>query len=220
MRSTPRYTLWFVNQSQRAGQVCIYHDLDNVACSQGQPQQLAWRVGAANPQVQLAIEWDAAWDLMWRDDGADLHARQFAGAAPAKGSAVLLSRNAYGCEFTALPEQASRGQLSVHSDASIPAGGAVQVGLALGGAAAFALPAGPNLSTTFTPARERDIGYWISFGAYGLDSGAVLDPGMLNLPLRLRFPERVTTMTAILDAGNGWTLHSGPPLYSQRSAGR
>jgi hypothetical protein len=210
MRSTSRYTVWFVNHSLRAGQVCVYHDLDNAACNQGGLRQLAWRVAPANPQVQVGFDWEPDWELLW-SDATDAQARQFIKASMSQGSALLLSRNAYGCAFTALPDQATRGRLTVQSDASIPTVGTVRVGIGMNGGGALALPAGPNLSTVFTPVSERELTYWISFGAHGLRAGDPLDTELLNAPLRFCFPDRVTTMTALLDAQNVWTLLPGPP---------
>jgi hypothetical protein len=211
MRSTRRYTLWFVNESLLGGQACVYQDPANAPCNQHRVEQLAWRLAPANPQVDLRFEWEAAYQCVWFDQDNVVSARQFYSADPHAGSALVLERNRYGCEFQALPERATRGQLAMLADRSIEAGGPVCLGIGMDGGASFSAPASPNVITAFTPVPESQLVYWISFGAYGLQPNGVIDTAMLNPSARISFPPNVDTMTAVLDQQNEWHVSAGGP---------
>ncbi len=222
MRSTRRYTLWFVNESLLAGQACIYQDPANAPCSQNPIEQLAWRLAPANSQVELCFEWEVAYQCVWfdRDDTASASARQFYDADPQAGCALVLGRNRYGCEFQAVPERATRGQLAMLTDRSIEAGGAVRLGIGMDGGASFSVSASPNVVTAFTPVPEAQLVYWISFGAYALQPGSVIAPAMLNPSARIAFPPNVDTMTVVLDQQNEWQVNNGSPARRGPARGR
>ncbi|MGK5027530.1 hypothetical protein [Janthinobacterium sp. RB2R34] len=220
MRSNRRYTLWFVNESLLSGQACVYQDHANAPCSLPQVAQLAWRLAPAHPQVQLCFVWEAAYECVWFEQAGSASARQFERADPLAGSSVMLERNLYGCQFRALPEQSARGQVLIHADRSIEAGGSLRLGIGMDGGGSFAVPASPNIVTVFTPVPDAQLVYWISFGAYGLLPDAVLDTAVLNPPARICFPANVDTLTAVLDEQNEWQVHVGSPDSHRSTVGR
>ena len=215
MRSTSHYTLWFVNQSLRSGQACLYHDLANVACNQQGLRQHAWRVAGANPGVVVCFEWALDYDFVWLDDSEAASRCQFVSANQALGSTVSLTQTPFGYEFREQPEPTSKGQLVIQGDRSLIASTAPSAGLGMQGGALFTVSAGPNITTVFTPAAKAQLSYWISFGTYDLRPNAALYPAQLNPPARVRFPDQVYTMTAALDAHNEWTLSPGEPSPNQ-----
>lgn len=215
MPSNPHYTLWFVNQSLRSGQACLYHDLANAACNQQGVRQHAWRVAGANPGVVVCFEWGLDYDFVWLDDSEAASSCQFASAEPERGSAVVLTQTHFGYAFGERGEPAPGGQLIIQGDRSLIATLAPSAGLGMHGGAALSVTAGPNITTVFTPVRQAQLAYWISFGAYDLKPNAPVHPAQLNLPARIRFPEQVYTMTAALDAHNEWTLSTGEPSPNQ-----
>ncbi len=220
MRSNRRYTLWFVNESLLSGQACVYQDRANAPCSQPLVAQLAWRLAPAHPQVQLCFAWEVAYECVWFEQGGSVSARQFCSADTLAGTAVMLERNRYGSQFQALSEQATRGQLAIHADRSIVAGGALRLGIGMDGGGSFAVPASPNIVTVFAPVPESELVYWISFGAYGLQPDAVIDTAVLNRPARICFPANVDTLTAVLDQQNEWQVHAGSPGSQGSTKGR
>jgi hypothetical protein len=215
MHSNPDYTLWFVNQSLRSGKVCLYHDPANAACNQLDVRQRAWRVAGANPGVVVCFEWSLDYSFVWLDEGEAASSCQFASAEPGPGSAVILTHTPFGHEFRPRSESAPRGQLLVQGDRSLIATAPPCVGLGMDGGAILTVTAGPNITTVFTPAREAQLSYWITFGAYGLRANAALQPTLLNPPARIRFPDQVYTMTATLNTQNEWTVSAGEPSPSQ-----
>ena len=215
MLNNPHYTLWFVNQSLRSGQACLYHDLANAACNQQGVRQHTWRIAGANPGVVVCFEWYPDYDFVWLDDSAAASSCQFASAEPEMGSAVVLTQTHFGYEFRERSEPAPVGQLIIQGDRSLIATLAPGVGLGMHGGATLSVAAGPNITTVFTPARKAQLAYWISFGAYDLKPNAPLHPAQLNLPARIRFPDQVYTMTVVLDAHNEWMLSAGDPSPNQ-----
>lgn len=205
------YTLWFVNESLSGGQACLYHDAGNAGCNHADAQALAWMVAGANTTVQLRFDWDVTYSAVWTERAPAARSRQLWPAPARDGAAVTLERNRYGLVFEAAPERAARGHIAIATDSSVqPCVGAV-VGIGMHGAATFALPLQPNTNTVFTPAGERELVYWISFGAYALEAGDPVQPAMLNPGARICFPDNVSTMTAVLSPQNLWSIRPGNP---------
>lgn len=124
---------------------------------------------------------------------------------------MTLRKNRYGYEFQTATEQARGGELSIHADDSILPYNRVNVGIGMNGAGTFVFPARPNTKTVFTPRHDKQLAYWISFGAYDFDVNDPVNTAMLNLPAKIIFPENVYTMSAVLDSKNAWTIRSGGP---------
>lgn len=216
MRSNRRhqhYTLWFVNQSLNGGQVCIYHDAGNIGCNHADMQALAWRVEVANPRVEVCFQWSTDYNFIWFDSERT-KTRQIIPAKVSSGSAVSLIRNSYGYDFQTSDEPLVNEKLSIKADASVLPQNSGRVAIGMDGAGTFALPVRPNTNVIFSPVPDSRLAYWISFGAYALDINDPIDPATLNLPSKFSFPANVTTLTAILNSQNEWTVHTGRPVGS------
>lgn len=207
------YTLWFVNQSLNGGQVCIYHDVGNISCNHADTQALAWRVEVANPRVDVCFQWNTDYNFIWFD-GERTKTRQIIPATASSGSAVSLIRNSYGHDFQTSGESPVHGQLSIQTGASVLPQNSGRAGIGMDGAGTFVLPVRPNTNVIFSPVPDSRLAYWISFGAYALDINDPIDPATLNLPTKFSFPAYVSTLTAILNSQNEWTVHAGRPVGS------
>jgi hypothetical protein len=216
MSSGQEYNLWFVNQSNYPGKVCVYQDSGNVIFNQVNPNVLAWMLAGANPSVQVNFKWAIDYDFVWFDPTLP-ETQQIIVANISAGESVTFSRNQYGYYFKTPTASALTGQLSVQSDDSIPNGSTAIVGIGMHGAGTFAFLAEPNINSVFTPILNEDLAYWISFGSYLFDVNDPIDVSMLNVPAKISFPFGVYSMTAILNSRNQWTIYPGSPTTVNNS---
>ena len=216
--SAPQYTIYFINQSGYAGNVCVFQDSANVVCNQGTPAVLAWMVTGANPSVQVNFKWQSDYNFVWFNYAAP-ETQQIIAASISTGSTVPLSYNQFGYYFKN-PQAASAGLLSIQQDSSIPSINNAYAGIGMHGAGTFALTARPNIQSSYTPTVDGKLVYCIGFGAQ-FSLNEVIDLSTLAItPGKISFPPGVYGMTVILNSRNLWDTYPGPPVAKDaQSAG-
>lgn len=207
--SAQQYTLCFINQSGYAGNVCVFQDSNNVAFNQGTPLTLAWMVTGANPLVQVNFKWQTDYNFVWFDD-ATPQTQQIIAANVSTGNAVPLTWNKYGYYFQN-PQAASAGVLSISFDASIPTVNKAFAGIGMHSAGTFASDARPNIQSSYTPAADGKLVYWIGFGTPFVLNEPINLATLSIKPLQISFPPGIYVMTAILNSQNLWDTFPGLP---------
>jgi len=207
--SNQQYVIYFINQSGYPGNVCVYQDAGNVGFTQGALEVLAWMVTGANPSVQVNFKWQTDYNFVWFDYHSP-QTQQIIEANISTGNAVPLCWNQFGYNFQKV-RATSAGLLSLQLDSSIPTINNTLAGIGMHGAGTFASNARPNIQSSYTPAVDGKLLYWIGFGA----------PFSLNEPIdlsalpiisqKIDFPPGVYAMTAILNAQNLWICYPGAP---------
>ncbi|TDR77806.1 hypothetical protein [Paludibacterium purpuratum] len=206
--SNSSFTLWCVNNSNNAGNVCVYQDSGNVAATgTGTLDTLAWMVTGANPGIQIQFIWNTAYDLVWFDNDPTPSQQIL---PTSTGNQATLSKNSYGYLFSPTTT-GTAGQLTVRTDTSIPAVNNVITGIGMDGAGTFGYPALPNVGYGFTPASTANLSYWISFGYSGKVNQSITVASMNN-PQQITFPYGVTTMTATYQIDGTWSVSTGAPV--------
>ena len=216
MASSQQYTLWFVNQSQGSGKVCVYQDLDNITFNHSDPQILAWLLTGANPSTLVQFTWTIDYDFAWFNY-AQPRSEQFQAADVNTMDSIVFSHNQFGFEFQPSQAGSVAGQLSITTDNTIPSVNQAVVGIGMDGAGTFAYSAQPNLNFTFQP--TTTLSYWISFGSYTFSVNDPLVISTLNPSAKLTFPYGNFIMTATLDQSNSWRILPGPPPKDIISSG-
>ena len=207
--SAQQYTLCFINQSGYPGKVCVYQDSGNVAFNQGTPLMLAWMVTGANPLVQVNFKWQTDYNFVWFDNAVP-QTQQIVAANISTGNSVPLSWNQYGYSFQNA-QTASAGLLSIAADASIPTVNNAFAGIGMHGAGTFASDARPNMQSSYTPAADGKLVYWIGFGTPFVLNEPINLATLSIKPLQISFPPGVYVMTAILNSQNLWDTFPGLP---------
>lgn len=209
--SGQQYELWFGNQSSGGGQALVYQDAGNVAFSGSNLLQLAWLVVGANPGVWVRFGWSLSYGFQWQSQSGPAHSYQVIPADPQNANRVVLSHDQNGFRFSAPTASSPAGSLLVAEDASVPTAAAATTGIAMGGAGTFATAVAPNTTLAFVPTSPAQLIYRITFGSTTFAVGDVLTPAVLNPAAAVTFPAGVTTMTAVIDTQNTWTVTAGAP---------
>lgn len=202
MANTQEYNLWFVNQSDLGGKVCVYQDKSNVKFNRADPKVLAWALTGANPSTVVRFTWTIDYNFVWFNY-APIRSQQIEPADLNTTNSVVLSRNQYGFYFRP-PQSGNAHQFLISQDASLPSVSKALVGIGMGGAGTFAYPVMPNNQLTFTPVGT--LSYWITFGQYTFEVNDPLTIPILNNPKQITFPYGVYEMTATLNKANDWNI--------------
>lgn len=206
MTSATTYSLWFVNGSGGAGTACVYLDASGVTTNQGAATLLAWMVQGANDGVWVRFDWQVNYWFLWVQSSPERMQRS---GPVALGTTIPLTNNSFGLTFGS-PSPGTPEVLAIQQDGTIPANGSTLAGIGLHGAGTYALPIGPNKSSQFTP--ETTPPYRIAFGNLGVAVNDPIDPATFpSQPASVTYPPNVTTMTALLDPQNAWTVSQGAP---------
>lgn len=214
MSDTSLFTIWFVNNSQTSGNVCVYQDAStSLTTAPDNVLTLAWMVYGANPGGQVKFTWTVDYEFAWFNQGAP-SSQGF--ASPALGEQVVLSCNQYGYEFSQ-PATSQSGECIVATDTSIPAVNTLVAGIAMNRAGTFAVNAQPNITSVFVPAQSANLSYLISFGYAGAVND-VLSLSAMNPPGTIVFPYGVYVMTAAYNLDGTWTVSTGAPTTSTSMA--
>lgn len=210
------FTIWFVNNSQVGGNVCIYQNASaNLNCAPDNILTLAWMVYGANPGGQVKFTWTIDYEFAWFNQTVP-SSQGF--ATPALGKQVVLSANQYGYEFLQ-PESSQSEECTVATDSSIPAINNLVAGIAMNRAGTFAVNAQPNIKSTFIPVQSASLTYLISFGYAGALND-VLTLSAMNPPGTIIFPSGVYVMTAVYNIDGTWTISTGAPKMATQRASR
>ncbi|EXJ14533.1 hypothetical protein [Imhoffiella purpurea] len=204
------YTLWFVNDSGYAGEVCVYQQPD----SQQNYETLAWMVTGANPSVQVEFTWSSEFDFLWVQYGPT-RAQQVK-PATSLGSLIDITYNDFGFTFGPIQTHAEAGRLVVSSDGTIPTHADAVAGIGMGGAGTFAGQLRPNARMPFTPSAALTC--LITFGNSRVQVNDRLDPATLNPSGKIQYSGTNRIMTARLDDANTWRITPGPPQSSATTA--
>lgn len=214
---TQTYKLIFKNNSSRTGNACIYQTDPDI----GNPNvmSLAWFSKGAHPGVRLNFSWGINYGFVWSETGElfpgiNFSASQIVDADLNSKNKTTFSKDSIGYFFKEPPVPGARpGALYIVEDETIP-DKLASVGIAMSGAATFAVQAGPNLQATFTPHSK----YWITFGNY--EQGDVLDIGEITEAAEIDFPSGVYTMVATLNEDNTWDVKPLSAVNAQFIAAR
>jgi hypothetical protein len=167
-------------------------------------QSVAWLVTSVHPTTTVTFDWQAVYDFAWSKTG-ELASGVVAASVqvwPADLSTsnqVTLTYTDGAFTFENQVAGSVAGNLYVVQDQTIPAETAA-VGIGMSGQATFLTQAEPNLTLIFTPNPQ----IWLTFGDY--TTGEVLDSDTLNDAVEIPYAENVSSMTAILNADNTWTV--------------
>lgn len=212
MSTSTSYSLWCINNSASSGNINVYQDLGNVTYQGSQTvQQLAWMVQGTNSGNQVRFDWELDYDIVWFDYGPPL-TQGFKNTQ--MGNQVTLSKNSYGYQLST-PTAGTPGELSIVTDASIPASDKSVSGIGMNGAGTFASLNIPNVTTSYLPSNTQSLKYWVSFGG-NFDVNQIVTPANMNAPQSVIFPYGVYTMTATYGIDGTWTVNDGPPKNNAR----
>jgi hypothetical protein len=202
------YALWFENQSTRPGWAIIYQDRKNAFAGE-EIHQIAWMVRGANPSSSIQFRWTLDYTFFWVDRASKTRQKKLADLETA--NSTVLSHNEFGYLLSDPSKgTGAAGTLQITQDASVLAlDQKTIVGIGMSGAGTFAAPVSPNETLTFTPQPPSSYLYYITFGDHALRVGDVLDPSALNPSQTIHFSPGITSMTAVLDSTNSWTVTQG-----------
>lgn len=192
------YTVTFINNSGRAGSVCLFQEQPTQ-----EVQAVVWLSEYAYPTTQVTFTWSLDYDFVWSETGPltpgiTTNEGQIWPANLQSTNQVTLTYN-QAFTFANQTQGPNSGSLYINLDATIPMNTA-SVGIGMAGAATFLVQAAPNLNLIFTPHPR----YWIAFGT--LNKGTVIGTGSINNPAEIDFPPNVFSMTATLNADDTWTV--------------
>lgn len=198
------YSLIFRNNSTGIRTVCIYQKPPNAGTQELMP--LAWLAQKAAATTTIQFNWTITYDFVWSDTGplapgVMTTMSQTWLANPTDRNRVTFTHKNGLFTFTGKTAGASHGSYYLEQDGTIP-GKTAAVGLAMGGAGTWLVSAEPNMEAVFTP--DPNPSYWITFGEY--TQGEVISLKAVHDPAHIIYPSNVTSMTAILNADNTWTI--------------
>ncbi|NIA00813.1 hypothetical protein [Massilia sp. CCM 8734] len=212
MNSSATFDLFFCNDSQVGGLVCVYQDPANFSANAANGQTLAWMVCGADTGVQIDFQWQLAYDYVWFDN-ASVPTQQISNASL---GAVKLVRENFGYHFLPAPPPPSE-TLAIISDTSVPSDSQVLVGVGMSGAGALAFSAVPTMQYEFTPVCTDKLQYYLAFGGDFQQNRPIASVNPMIRPMLLSYPAGVVAMTVTLTPSNELMLTSGTPS-SQRAA--
>lgn len=197
------YTLIFQNNSINTWTAAVYQQAPDIGVQN--VQSLAWFAQQAAPTTQLVFSWTIDYEFVWSETatlkpGVVFTASQKWATDPSGGNNQVTFSDVPPFTFTEQTSGPAAGSLYIVQDRTIPLNTA-SVGIAMGGASAYAVQAEPNITTSFTPTPN----YWITFGQY--IPGEVIDvQEIASTSAQIAFPPNVFSMTAILSEQNQWTV--------------
>lgn len=197
------YSLIFQNNSSNTWTACVYQKAPDLATQD--VMSLAWFAKGAAPTTNIVFDWQVNYAFVWSETGPLIPGVMFAAsqtwpADPDGHNNQVTLTDANGV-FTFANQTAgpAEGSLYIVQDGTIPENTAA-VGIAMSGAGTFVVGAEPNIQAMFTPTPN----YWITFGEY--TQGEVIDIEQITNSAQILYPPNVTSMTAILNADNTWTI--------------
>lgn len=200
------YDLFFCNDSQFGGLVCVYQDPRNVSANSMNGQTLAWMVCGADTGVEINFKWQVEYDFVWFNNASTVTQQ----IKDASVGAVTLSLKQYGYHFQPVTPS-PKGALSIQSDASIPLENSTLVGIGMSGAGTLAFAALPNTNYGFTPISSTSLQYYVAFGGDFQLNCPIESSNPTCGPLPLSYPAGVYAMTVTLTSNNELVLSTGVP---------
>jgi hypothetical protein len=204
MSNGTQYTLIFQNNSINTGSACVYQKPPDLA--EQDVMSLAWFAQVAAPTTRIAFDWEVDYAFVWSETGPLIPGVMFMAsqtwpADPDGNNNQVTFTDEPGGAFTFAHQDAgpTKGSLVIQQDATIPENTAA-VGIAMSGAGTFVVPAEPNIQAMFTPTPN----YFITFGDYV--QGQVIAIEQITQVQAIVYPPNVTSMTAILNEDNTWTV--------------
>ena len=182
------------------------------AVIEGRPHEgpvfLAWFSKGCNPSTQVRFIWGIDYAFSWSEGGelvpgVTFDASQTVPADPSRAdaNAIGLTHNKVGYTFLPSTKSVPVGSLGVFADNTVPVKKA-SVGIAMGGASAVAVQAGPNLNFTFKPHPK----YWVCFGDYL--EGEVIDINEMTNVQEIIFGPNEYALHVTLKADNTWKVEN------------
>jgi len=206
------YKVNFVNNSNNAGTVYMFQTNPGPLVSN--VTSLAWFSYGSNKGDVETFQWTILYGAFWSasaalGQGVVVTAGNWAGGS-ATGMALTslnettLSQNAFGFILSS-PTNSTVAGITIMEDNTVqPNVGSIGIGM--GGAPVFAIPAQPNLTAIFTPTPT----YWIAFALAPVQQGAVVATQTTSQTPQILFPPGNFTATATLNALNAWTIAYSP----------
>jgi hypothetical protein len=191
----------FVNNSSRAGNVCLYQQDINIGVLD--IQSVAWFSKFSYPTTSVTFTWTTDYNFVWTEkselspEAVFISGQCWAANLITPNQVTLIHREAY--NFENLTTGSNSGGLYIIEDETIPLKQA-SVGIGMSGLATFVTPALPNVILNFTPHPQ----YWITFGNY--TQGEVLNLTEIANPAQIDFPPNVYSMMATLGQTNKWLV--------------
>ena len=204
------YSLVFQNNSTNQGSGCVYQEDPNL--TKANVMSLAWFSKIAATKTKITFTWTIDYSFVWAETGELIPGVMFmAGQTfPADLSttnSITLSNIGGAYQFQNQGQGAVAGNLYIREDNTVPLKQA-SVGIGMSGAGTFVVQAQPNINLIFTPHPK----YYITFGTF--TAGQVLDTLSITDKAEIAFPPGVTSMTAILNPDNTWTVKTTASVNS------
>lgn len=204
-----QYSVVFVNDSTREGDVCLYQTLVTPVTG---GMSVAWFAQHAFPTTTIVFSWELTNAFVWSETGtlgtdAMMVASQVWPADPFGNNTVTLVRRNNAYTFQDARSGLPSGSLIVVQDSSLPAN-RVATGIGVAQRATYVVQAQPNVQTVFKPQSRL----WITFGTF--TRGQVIDPATLQSQ-EIVFPVNIYSMTATLRSDNTWSVQ---PTSSMNAA--
>lgn len=195
------YSLVFRNNSSNPGNACVFQEDPEIGVEN--VLSLAWFSKFANPTTQVIFKWQINYDFVWAETGQLVPGVLFIASQTWRGdlstqNKVTLTHD-ISYTFENLRAGTPQGSMYIVEDSTVPLKQA-SVGIGMSGFGTFVVQAQSNMNLTFTPHPS----YWIAFGNY--TQGQVLNITTINNPAQIEFPPGVTSMTAVLNLDNSWTV--------------
>ena len=199
--SGTQYQVVFVNQSDIAGNACIYQQDPNLIMPD--MFSLVWLAQAAKTTVVI-FQWSIDYCFVWAHTGQLVPGIVFSASQvfPANLSTTNeVTFDKINGEYTFKNRAAgpTQGSLFIKETTNIPLNDAA-VGIGMSGRGTFVVQAQPNINLDFTPQPE----YWIAFGNYV--QGEVIEPSQMSGQAQISFPPNVYSMTATFNPDYTWTI--------------
>jgi hypothetical protein len=197
-----QYSLTFSNASGKPGSACVYQT-DAYNNDPGR-MSLAWLCEFSYPLTIVHFRWETNYSFVWGTTG-QLRPGMIFGASQtwdadlSTGNQVSFGYRSDSYEFYDQTAGAPYGSLSIKQDGNIWSKDAA-VGIGMSGSGAFVQQAESDTLLTFNPQPR----YWIAFGDY--TKGKVLDVEQISNPVEIYFPSGITSMRAVLNQDNTWTV--------------